>query len=179
MLLQALVVVVVLLVAFLGYVATRPNTFRVQRTSRINAPSEAIFPLINNLHSWSEWSPWEKKDPTMKRTYRGPDSGPGAFYAWDGNKDIGAGSMEITDAVPTSRIALKLDFLRPFEAHNLVDFTLVPEGSATTVNWTIHGPCPYFAKLLHLFIDMDKMIGKDFEAGLANLKSLAEKQPVA
>ena len=167
---------VVLLAAFLAYVATRPNTFRVQRSKRIIAPPESIFALINDLHRWPAWSPWENKDPAMKRTYSGADQGPGAAYAWEGNKDVGAGSMEILDASPPSTIAMKLDFLRPFEAHNLVDFTLVPKGDSTLVNWAIHGPVPYFAKILHLFINMDSMIGKDFEAGLAKLKSLTENQ---
>ena len=112
----------------------------------------------------------------MKRTYSGPASGRGAAYAWEGNKDTGVGSMEITETSPPTRIALQLDFLKPFEAHNLVDFTLTPEGHSTDVTWAIRGPVPFFAKILHLFINMDSMIGKDFEAGLASLKAIAEQQ---
>jgi uncharacterized protein YndB with AHSA1/START domain len=172
-------IVVVLLVAFLAYVASRPDTFQVRRSMTIDAPPETVFAHINDLHCWTEWSPWEHKDPTMKRTYNGASSGPGAMYAWEGNKDVGMGSMEITDATPPSRVAMKLDFLKPFEAHNLVEFALVPQGNLTNLTWTIHGPVPYFAKILHLFINMDSMIGKDFEAGLSALKTVAEQQVAA
>lgn len=169
------IAVVVVIVAFLAYAATRPDTFRVERATSINAPPEKIFPLINDFHAWSAWSPFEKKDPAMKRTFGGAPSGKGAVYAWEGNKEIGKGSMEITESSPPSRITIKLDFVKPFEAHNVVDFTLAPQGNATNVMWSIHGPSPFISKVIGLFCNMDKMIGKDFESGLANLRAVAER----
>jgi uncharacterized protein YndB with AHSA1/START domain len=166
----------VVVVLFLVYAATRPDTFRVERAASINAPPEKVFALINDLHSWTVWSPFEKKDPAMKRTISGAPNGKGAVYEWDGNKEIGKGRMEITQTVPPSRVWIRLDFVRPFEAHNDVEFTLTPQGDATKVTWAIHGPSPYISKVMGIFCNMDKMIGKDFETGLANLKSIAEKE---
>jgi len=170
------IAIVVLIAALLIYAATRPDTFRVERAASIKAPPEKVFALINDLRRWDSWSPWEKKDPAMKRTF-GSDatSGKGAAYAWEGNSDVGQGRMEIAESVPPSRIRIKLDFVKPFEAHNLVDFTLEPKGDATSVTWAIHGPSPYISKLVGVFCNMDSMIGKDFEAGLAGLKAIAEK----
>ena len=168
-------VVVLAVVAVLGLAATKPDVFRVQRVASIKAPPDRVFALINDFKRWDAWSPGEKKDPAMKRSYGATTSGKGARYAWEGNKEVGQGSMEITNSVPSSAISLKLDFLKPFEAHNLVDFTLQAKGDATEVTWTMAGDTPYFAKIIHVFINMDGMVGKDFEAGLANLKSIAEK----
>jgi uncharacterized protein YndB with AHSA1/START domain len=167
--------VVVLLVAFLGFAATRPDTFRVQRAMRINAPPEKIFALINDLHRWGSWSPYEKKDPTMKRTHSGAANGKGAVYEWEGNRDIGTGRMEITDTSPPSRVSIKLDFIKPFEAHNNVEFTLEPNGHSTNVTWALHGPASYTSKVMSVVFNMDRMVGKDFEAGLAGLKAVAER----
>jgi uncharacterized protein YndB with AHSA1/START domain len=169
------IVIVVLIVGVLILAATKPDTFRVQRAASIKAPPEKIFSLINDFNRWSVWSPWEKKDPAMKRTFGATTSGKGAEYAWEGNKDVGQGSMEIAESVAPSKVALKLDFVKPFEAHNLVEFTLEPKSDATTVTWLMQGDTPYFAKIIHVFINMDKMVGKDFETGLANLKAIAEK----
>jgi uncharacterized protein YndB with AHSA1/START domain len=169
------IVVVLLIAALLAYAATKPDTFRVQRATDIKAPPAKIFALLNDFHRWDAWSPWEKKDPAMKRTFGTATSGKGAVYAWEGNKEVGQGRMEIAESVPTSRVAIKLDFLKPFEAHNVVEFTLEPRGDSTNVTWTMHGPNPYLAKVMQMFFSMDKMVGKDFEAGLANLKALAEK----
>lgn len=169
-----LIVVVVLLIGVLAYAATRPDTFRVERSIRINAPAEKIFPLIDDLKAWTTWSPYEKKDPAMKRVFGSITQGKGATYAWNGNDQIGEGSMEITDSSPASAIAMNLDFLRPFEAHNKVEFTLAPDGDGTTVTWAIFGPSPFLSKLMGVFFNMDKMIGTDFEAGLAALKAKAE-----
>ena len=169
------IVAVVLLAGILIYGATRPDTFSVLRATRIKAEPEKIFPLINDLNRWGAWSPYEKKDPAMKRSFSGAASGKGAVYEWDGNKEIGQGSMEIMDASPPSRVTIKLDFIKPFEAHNIVEFALQPQGDATSVTWSVHGPMPFVSKLIGLFIDMDKMIGKDFEAGLASLKAIAER----
>jgi len=170
------IIVVLLIAGVLLTAATRPDTFIVQRTAVIKSPPDKVFPYINDFERWPAWSPWEKKDPAMKRSYGGTKSGKGAKYAWQGNSDVGQGSMEIADSVAPSRVALKLDFVKPFEAHNNVEFLLRPEaGGATQVTWKMQGPLPYFAKVIHLVLDMDKMVGADFEAGLANLKSIAEK----
>lgn len=170
-----IIVVVVLIAGVLVFAATKPDTFRVQRAASIKAPPEKVFALINDFKRWDAWSPWEKKDPAMKRTWGAVTSGKGATYAWEGNKDVGQGSMEITESSPASKIALKLDFVKPFEAHNIVQFTLEPKGDTTNVTWAMQGPTPYFAKIIHVFIDMDSMVGKDFEAGLASMKAVAEK----
>lgn len=167
-------VVVLLIAAVLIFAATRPDTFRVQRATSIKAPPEKIFPLINDFQSWRAWSPWENLDPALKRSYSGPKSGKGAVYAWEGNNDVGHGRMEIAEASP-SKIVLKLDFVKPFEAHNIAEYTLERQGDATNVTWAMHGPSPYFAKLMGVFCSMDSMVGQKFEEGLANLKSIAEK----
>ena len=172
------VVLAVLVVGIIGVAilaAMKPDTFRVQRTVTIKAPPDKIFPLINEFRNWTEWSPYEKKDPAMKRTMGNATSGKGATYAWDGDKNVGEGRMEIIDASPPSKVVIKLDFLRPFEAHNTAEFTLAPKGETTDVTWAIYGPNLFVGKVMGLFINMDNMIGKDFETGLANLKSLAER----
>ena len=170
-----LVAVGVVIAGVLLLAATRPATFSVQRSASIQAPPEKVYPLIADFKRWQAWSPWEKKDPAMRRTFGPVSDGKGATYAWDGNKDVGQGSMEIAESVPPSRIVIKIDFVKPFEAHNTVEFTLLPTGDATDVKWAMQGPVPYFAKIIHVFIDMDKMVGSDFEAGLAAMKAAAEK----
>jgi uncharacterized protein YndB with AHSA1/START domain len=178
MLKATLIVVAILVlgvVGILAYAATRPDTFRVQRTATIKAPPDKIFPLINEFRNWSEWSPYEKKDPAMKRTMGATTSGKGATYAWDGDKNVGEGHMEIVEVAPPSKVVIKLDFMRPFEAHNTAEFTLAPKGETTDVTWAIHGPNLFVGKVMGLFINMDRMIGRDFETGLANLKSIAER----
>ena len=169
------IVVVALVAALLVYAATKPDTFRVQRSASIKAPPAKIFAILNDFQRWEAWSPWEKKDPAMKRTFSVVTSGKGAQYAWQGNSDVGQGRMEIAESTPPSKVAIKLDFVKPFETHNLVEFTLEPQGDATNVTWAMQGPSPYIAKVMQVFFSMDKMVGKDFEAGLANLKALAEK----
>jgi len=169
------IVVAVMIAGVLVFAATKPDTFRVQRAASIKAPPEKVFALINDFKRWDAWSPWEKKDPAMKRTWGAVTSGKGAKYAWEGNSDVGQGSMEIAESVAPSKVTLKLDFVKPFEAHNIVQFTLEPKGDVTNVTWAMHGPTPYFAKIIHVFIDMDSMVGKDFEAGLASMKAVAEK----
>jgi hypothetical protein len=174
MLKKIAVVVAVLIAGVLVFAATKPDTFRVQRSASIKAPPEKIAAVLGDFHAWQAWSPWEKMDPAMKRSYSGAEKGKGAAYAWEGNGKVGQGRMEITDAA-ASRVALNLDFIKPFEAHNKVVFTLTPKGDATEVNWAMQGPVPYMAKIVHVFMDMDSMVGKDFEAGLANLKTITEK----
>lgn len=172
------VIAVVLLAGFAGYAATRPDTLRVERSVSIEAPPETIYPLIADLQTWRSWSPWEKKDPAMKRTYAGAAAGMGATYAWEGNREIGSGRMEIVDANP-SRVLINLDFIEPFEAHNMAEFRLAPEGDSTRVTWTMEGPQNLIGKMMCVVIDMDQMIGEDFETGLANLKAIAEKSAPA
>lgn len=174
------VIVIVLVAAIAAYAATRPDTFRVQRSTTVNAPADKIFPLINDFHNWTAWSPYEKRDPALKRTYSGAQSGKGAVYAWEGNSNVGAGCMEIMDAPSPSAVVIKLDFIRPFEGHNVAEFTMEPQGgsnapAATNVTWAMHGPAPFITKVMGIFLNMDTMIGKDFEAGLSNIKALAEK----
>jgi uncharacterized protein YndB with AHSA1/START domain len=169
------IVAVVLVAAILIYVATRPGSFRVQRSAVIQAPPERIFAALSDFHGWAAWSPWEKMDPAMKRSYGGAGAGKGATYAWEGNNKVGQGRMEIVESSAPSRIAIKLDFLKPFEAHNTAEFTLERKDGDTEVTWAMYGPANFATKLMGVFMDMDAMIGKDFEAGLANLKTLAEK----
>jgi hypothetical protein len=174
MLVGIAIAVVVILVAVLGFAATKPDIFRVERAASIKAPPGRIFPLINNLHRWESWSPWEKVDPAMKRTFSGAENGKGAIYEWNGNRKVGSGRMEITDTSSPSKVIIKLDFITPFEGHNIAEFTLEAKGDSTDVMWAMYGPCRYTMKIMHVFMNMDKMVGKQFEAGLANLKTLAE-----
>jgi uncharacterized protein YndB with AHSA1/START domain len=169
------VVLAVAIAVVLVLAARKPDTFRVQRAIIVKAPPEKIFPLINDFHQWRTWSPYETKDPAMKRSYSGAESGKGAVYGWEGNKNVGSGRMEILDAQAPSRIVIKLDFFTPFEGHNTAEFTMLPQGDGTNVTWLMHGPAPFMSRLMQVFIDFDNMIGKDFEIGLANLKRLAEK----
>jgi hypothetical protein len=165
----AIVIAIVLILA-----ATKPNTFSVRRATTVRASPEKIFPLINDFHQWGTWSPYETRDPAMKRSYSGPASGKGAVYGWDGNKNIGSGRMEILDTSAPAKIVIKLDFFKPFEGHNTAEFTMLPQGDATNVTWVMHGPASFMSKLMQVFMNLDRMIGKDFEVGLANLKRLSE-----
>jgi hypothetical protein len=167
----------VAIIAMLLYAATAPDIFLVSRSAVMAAPPEKIFPMINDLHAQSAWSPFEK-DPDMKRSHSGAPAGPGAVYEWDGNRNVGAGCIAITDSLPPSRVSLKLDISRPFEAHNKVDFLLEQNGGgakvSTKVTWAMQGRQPFMAKLVSLFINCDKMVGGEFERGLAKLKTLVE-----
>ena len=168
----AIAIAVVLVLA-----AMKPDSFTVRRSAVMQAPAERIFPWIDDFQQWTKWSPWERRDPAMKRSFSGPDSGKGAVYAWDGNKNVGSGRMEILDASSPSKIAIKLDFFKPFEAHNTAEFTFAPErdASATNVTWVMQGPSSFMSKVMQVFTNFDAMIGRDFEAGLANLKALTEQ----
>jgi hypothetical protein len=176
---EVLVIIAVILAIAIAVVlvlaATKPGTLRVQRSTSIEAPAEAIFPLINDFHQWRSWSPYEDKDPAMKRSYDGAERGKGAVYAWDGDKNVGSGRMEILEASAPQKIIIKLDFFTPFEGHNTAEFTMLPQGNGTYVTWLMHGPARFLTRLIQVFMNLDRMIGKDFEAGLANLKKLAEK----
>lgn len=169
------IVVVVLIAAVLLHAANKPDTFSVQRSASIQAPPERIFPLINDLRAFNTWNPFEKKDPNLKGRYSGPAGGKGAGYAFEGNKDVGKGSIEILESSSPSRVTMRLSMIEPFKVQNIVEFTLAPIGGATNVTWAMQGPAPFLAKIIHVFIDMDQMVGKDFEAGLSNLKAAVEK----
>ena len=173
--LYVLVPLIVVVAGILIYASTKPDTMHYQRSASIKAPPEKIFPLINDFHRWGTWSPYETRDPAMKRIFSGQPEGKGSVYEWDGDKNVGKGRMEITEVSAPSKVTIKLDFIKPFEGHNVAEFVLEPRGDSTNVTWTMRGPSPYIAKLMSVFFSMDSMIGRDFEAGLANLKAAAEK----
>jgi len=172
-----LFLILIPLAAF-AYAQTRPDAFRIERTAEIEAHPDAIFPLLDDFRRWAEWSPWEGKDPAMKRTYVGAPAGEGAVYAWRGNRAVGAGRMEIVETSPPLRLLIDLHFLKPFEARNKAEFTLEPAGSAagaaTRVTWAMHGRAHPMMKTMGLVVNMDRMVGRDFETGLANLKRVSE-----
>lgn len=167
---------VVVLVALAAAIATRPDTFRVERSATIAAPADVVFAQLNDFHRWREWSPWEKLDPNMSKTFTGAAAGVGSVYSWSGNKKAGEGSMAITESIPNERIALDLNFLRPFKSSNVTEFTLTPTAGGTQVKWEMSGDNTIPGKVISLVASMDKLVGKDFEAGLAKLKSLAEAE---
>jgi uncharacterized protein YndB with AHSA1/START domain len=171
MLIPILIIVAVVIVAFIAFVASRPGDFRVTRSTEIAAPPEAIFPNVNDLHKWTAWSPWEGLDPSMQRTYEGPAAGVGAIYRWHGNNKIGAGSMTVIESRPGELVRLRLEFLKPFKAINIVDFTFKPDGNQTVVTWTMTGKANFVCKMIGLFASMDKMCGSMFEKGLTQLNS--------
>jgi hypothetical protein len=167
-------IILIAIITILILAANKPNTFRVERSIIISAPPEKLSTLINDFHNWDQWSPWAKLDPAMKTTYSGPPSGVGSIYEWEGNSAVGKGRMEIlfTDPAKTS---IKLDFLKPFEGHNAADFILAPQGTSTSVSWIMVGTLAFLpGKLMSVFTTMDKMIGRDFEKGLANMKAAVE-----
>ncbi|WP_044870510.1 SRPBCC family protein [Pseudomonas sp. LFM046] len=168
-------ILIVACVGVLGYAAISPDHFRIERTAHIAAPPDKVFPLINDFHQWTAWSPWEKIDPALKREYSGPAQGVGSTYAWKGNNEVGTGSMEITKSEPASKVEIKLDFQMPFEAHNTAEFLLQPHEGGTQVTWAMYGPSPYTHRLMQVFFDMDDMVGGKFDQGLNNLKAAAEK----
>lgn len=165
---------VVLLIVLAIAIATRPDTFRIERSAVISAPANVVFGFVNDFHQWSQWSPWEKLDPHMTRTFSGERAGVGANYSWSGNSKAGEGSMAITESNLGDRIALDLNFLRPFKSQNVIEFTFRPIAQGVQVKWAMVGTNTVTTKAFSLVANMDKMVGKDFEAGLANLKSLSE-----
>lgn len=169
------VAIVVLIAGVLILAATRPDTFSVQRTTSIKASPEKIFALIDDLHRFNTWNPYARKDPGMKLSYSGAASGKGAKFSFDGNRNVGQGSIEITDASPPHEVSMELHMTAPLETRNAIEFTLDPRGDVTSVTWAMHGPVSFPAKIIHLFFDMDRMVGGDFEAGLASLKAEAER----
>ena len=170
-----LLLIAVAVAALLLYASTRPDTFAVERSTTIAAPPEELFPLIDDLQAFNTWNPYARKDPAMKASYSGPVAGAGAAFDFHGNKDVGRGRIAVTGSTAPSEVRMQLDMFEPFEGHNTVVFSLVPEGAGTKVTWAMHGPSAFITKLMGIFFNMDQMIGKDFEAGLANLRQLAEK----
>ena len=160
--------------AFLIYAAAKPDAFRIERTRSINAPPQTLFVLVNDLHRFNGWNPFAQQDPSLKIAYSGPGSGVGAAYTWNGSGKSGAGRMEITASSPPSRVAMRLDFSKPFEAHNKVEFSITPDGPASKVTWTMTGRNGYMHKVMGTLFNMDKMVGGEFDKGLGNLQSVAE-----
>jgi len=163
-----------LIVVFLIVVAMQPAAFQIERSETIAAPPATVYGLVNNFRQWDKWSPWAKLDPDMKTTYEGPESGVGAVYTWTGNDQVGEGRMEISESEANKRIRIQLDFKRPFEATNTTDFVFDGAADTTTVTWKMHGENNFIGKAFGLLMDMDAMIGKDFEAGLSAMKTVAE-----
>jgi Polyketide cyclase / dehydrase and lipid transport len=161
-------------ILFIVVITGQPDEFKVSRSTKISASPGKVFPHVNELHKWEEWSPWAKLDPKAKNSFAGADSGTGAAMSWDGNKKIGAGRMTIIESSPNDLIRFKLEFVRPFKATNAAEFTFKPEGSQTFVTWTMLGKNNFFFKVFGLFMNCDDMVGKDFEKGLAAMKSVAE-----
>ncbi|HEX3694451.1 MAG TPA: SRPBCC family protein [Polyangia bacterium] len=175
--LRTVVPLLVAAVAVLAVViATRPDSFRIARSATINAPASVVFALLNDFHQWVRWSPWEGRDPNLQRTYAGAASGEGAVYSWVGNSKVGEGRMTITESQPATHLGLTLEFFKPWQATNQTDFTLDAAGGETTVNWAMSGKSNFMHKAFSLLMNMDKMVGNDFEQGLANMKRIAEEE---
>ncbi|WP_010582867.1 SRPBCC family protein [Schlesneria paludicola] len=155
-------------------IATRPDTYRVERTEQVHAPCDVVFRIINDLKQWRRWSPYDKRDPEMKVKWSGADQGPGAIYDWNGNKDVGEGRLTIVDSKPNEYVAMKLEISRPFKCENDVKFALVPNSDGTRVSWILDGKNNLISKAFSLIVSMDKMVGKDFEEGLSKLNSIAQ-----
>jgi hypothetical protein len=177
MLTNILIGLAVLIVVFVIIVALRPANFSITRTAAISAPPPVVFALVNDFHRWRDWSPWENIDPALKRTYEGPPAGEGAIYSWVGNNKVGEGRMTITESRPPDRLLIKLEFLKPFAATNTTEFIFQPQGDQTVVTWTMSGKNNFMTKAFGLVMNMDKMIGGQFEQGLAQMKTVAEAAP--
>lgn len=171
---KILAIVVVIIIVFVVIIALQPGDFRVARSTLMLAPPPAVFAQVNDFHKWNAWNPWGRIDPAMKQNYDGAPAGPGAVYTWTGNKEVGEGRMTITDSQPNDLIRVKLEFFKPFAATNTAEFTFVPEGNQTRVTWSMFGEKNFMAKAIHLFMNMDKMIGGQFEKGLTDMKAAAE-----
>jgi hypothetical protein len=171
-----LAAVAAVVVIFLAVVALQPSDFRIERSATMAAPAPAVFAQVNDLRSWQAWSPWEKIDPQLKRTYEGPQAGTGAAYAWAGNKDVGEGRMTITESRPGERILINLEFFKPFAATNTAEFSFKPAGDDTAVTWSMTGKNNFLSKAICLFVNMDRMVGGMFEQGLQQMKSVVESK---
>jgi uncharacterized protein YndB with AHSA1/START domain len=173
--LKVALVVIILIAAVLIIAASRPDTFTIQRSRTIQAPPEKIFALIDDFYNWNQWAPQDREDSTMKRTFSGPESGTGAVSEWKSSGSAGSGKMMIAESTAPRKISVKVDFARPFEAHNVNEFTLERSGTSTTVTWSMQGTNLFIMKLMGVAVSMDRMVGKHFDSGLDNLKATAEK----
>jgi Polyketide cyclase / dehydrase and lipid transport len=171
-----LVLVLILIGAVFVFIGTRPGSFRIERSAPIGAPPDVVFSIVNDLHQWGRWSPYDKRDPAMKKTFEGASAGPGAVYAWNGNNQVGEGRLTIMESKPGELVSMKLEFFRPFACTNKASFTMAPSEGGTRVTWAMEGKNTLMGKAISLFMDMDKMVGKDFEEGLANLNAAAEAE---
>lgn len=171
---KIIIVISVLILLLLAWAAVQPSTYSVQRSIAIKAPPEKIQPLISDFHNWGQWSPWEGLDPAMKRTFSGAPKDLGAVYAWEGNKNVGSGRMEVVSLTP-AKVGIKLDFLTPVKSSSVTEFVLEPQGDTTMVRWTMSGDSDFMGKMMNVFVSMDSMIGPAFESGLAKMKTAAEK----
>lgn len=173
----SLVVLAVVVVAFAGIVAMQPSHYHIERTATMTAPPEAVFAQVNDFHNWGAWSPWAKLDPNAKNTFEGPAEGEGAIFRWAGNDEVGEGSMTILESRPSEFVKIELAFIKPFEDTAATEFILKPDGEQTAVTWNMYGENNFMAKAFCLFMDMDKMIGDQYEKGLASIKSIVEAKP--
>lgn len=174
---KILIAIAVVVMALVGVVAVQPSGFRIARTTTISAPPLAVFAHVNDFHKWETWNPWAKLDPAMKQTYEGAAAGTGAIYTWAGNREVGEGRMTLTESRPSELIRIKLEFLKPFRATNTAEFTFKPDGDRTVVTWTMTGEKNFIAKAVGLVMNMDRMVGGQFETGLARMKSVVEAAP--
>ena len=177
MLTKVLIALAVIVIVFVVVVAMRPSEYRVARTITISAPAPVVFAQVNDFHKWNAWNPWAKMDPAMKQTYEGAPAGTGAVYTWTGNRQVGEGRMTLTESRPNELVRITLEFLKPFAGTSTAEFTFKPEGTRTAVTWSMTGKVNFMAKVIHLFINMDRMLGEKFETGLAQLKSITEATP--
>ena len=177
MLKKILISLAVIVVVLVVVVAMQPSEFRIARSATISAAAPAVFAQVNDFHKWDAWSPWAKLDPAAKATFEGPSAGIGAIFRWAGNEEVGEGSMTITESRPSDLIRIKLEFQRPFAATNTAEFTFKPEGNQTAVTWSMEGKNNFIAKAMCLFMNMYKMVGGQFEKGLASMKSIVEAAP--
>jgi hypothetical protein len=168
--------VLILIVAVLAFIATRPASFHVERSGQVDAPPDVVFSILNDFQHWHQWSPYDKRDPNLKSTVSTPSAGPGAVYTWSGNDDVGEGRMTLVESKPGELVSMNLEFIRPFAATNQVNFKLAPSEAGTKVTWSLDGKNNFIAKAMSLFMDMDTMVGKDFEQGLINLNSIAQAE---
>ena len=177
MLKKILIALAAIAVVFVAVVAMQPSEFRIARTATMSASAPAVFAQVNDFHKWEAWSPWAKLDPAAKNSFEGPSAGIGAIFRWAGNKEVGEGSMTITESRPSDLIRIKLEFLKPFAATNSADFTFKPDGDQTAVTWSMAGKNNFISKAICLFMNMDKMVGGKFEEGLAAMKTIVEAAP--
>jgi uncharacterized protein YndB with AHSA1/START domain len=177
MLTKILIALAATVLVFVVVVAVQPSEFHIVRSATISAPAAAVFAQVNDLHNWEAWSPWAKIDPAMKQTYAGAPAGVGAMYTWAGNHEVGEGRMTVTESRPNEFIKIALEFLKPFAATNTAEFTFKSEGDRTAVTWSMIGQNNFVGKAICLFMDMDKMVGGQFEKGLAQMKSVVEARP--